>query len=82
MSRQVAAALSDREVRAAGPGRYADGGGLYLIVKESGARSWLLRYKGEGGRVRDMGLGRAPGGKAGAPPTSRLPSIHKRRSAC
>jgi integrase len=63
MPRQVAAALSDREVRAAGPGRYADGGGLYLIVKATGARSWLLRYRGEGGRVRDMGLGRAPGPK-------------------
>ena len=43
MPRQVAAALSDREVRAAGPGRYADGGGLYLIVKETGARRWAKK---------------------------------------
>jgi integrase len=64
MPKQVTAALSDRFVRNAGAGRYADGGGLYLIVKETGARSWLLRYRGEGGRVRDMGLGRAPGRKA------------------
>ena len=64
MPKQVATALNDKFVRNIGPGRYADGGGLYLIVKESGARSWLLRYRGEGGRVRDMGLGRAPGRKA------------------
>jgi hypothetical protein len=27
------------------PGRYGDGGGLYLQVKPSGAKSWLFRYK-------------------------------------
>ncbi len=64
MPKQVTTALSDKFVRNIGPGRYADGGGLYLIVKETGARSWLLRYRGDGGRVRDMGLGRAPGRKA------------------
>jgi integrase len=63
MPKQVTAALSDRFVRTAAAGRYADGGGLYLIVKETGARSWLLRYRSDGGRVRDMGLGRAPGRK-------------------
>jgi integrase len=64
MPKQVTTALNDKFVRNIGPGRYADGGGLYLIVKETGARSWLLRYKGAGGKVRDMGLGRAPGRKA------------------
>lgn len=26
------------------PGRYADGGGLYLQVSSAGARSWIFRY--------------------------------------
>lgn len=38
------------------PGRYGDGGGLMLLVKESGARSWLLRIQANGKR-RDIGLG-------------------------
>lgn len=43
-------------VRAAKSGRYADGDGLYLLVKPTGARSWLLRVQVEG-RRRDIGLG-------------------------
>lgn len=38
------------------PGFHSDGGGLYLSVKPSGARSWVFRYF-IGGRLRDMGLG-------------------------
>jgi integrase len=38
------------------PGRYGDGGGLYLQVTSTGVRSWLLRYE-RGGRERAMGLG-------------------------
>ncbi len=38
------------------PGRYADGDGLQLLVKESGAASWLLRIQADGKR-RDVGLG-------------------------
>ena len=26
------------------PGRYADGGSLYLSVKDTGAKSWLFRH--------------------------------------
>ena len=53
--------LTDRAVRTAGPGRHGDGvvRGLMLVVKESGARSWLLRYQLDG-RRRDMGLGPYP----------------------
>ena len=40
------------------PGRYADGGGLYLLVKPSGAKSWVLRVVVHG-RRRDIGLGGA-----------------------
>ena len=38
------------------PGRYGDGDGLMLIVKASGAKSWMLRVRIEGER-RDIGLG-------------------------
>ena len=39
------------------PGRHADGGGLYLFVKESGA-SWIFRYRDRRTqKLRDMGLG-------------------------
>lgn len=48
--------LSALRVKSAGAGRHADGDGLYLLVKESGARSWLLRMQSDGKR-RDLGLG-------------------------
>ena len=38
------------------PGRYQDGRGLMLLVKPSGARSWVLRAQADGKR-RDFGLG-------------------------
>ena len=37
-------------------GMHADGGGLYLQVSSTGARSWIFRFK-QNGRARDMGLG-------------------------
>lgn len=37
-------------------GMYADGGGLYLQVTGSGAKSWIFRYA-MAGREREMGLG-------------------------
>lgn len=40
------------------PGRYQDGQGLMLLVKPTGARSWLLRIQTTG-RRRDFGLGSA-----------------------
>ncbi|MFP6559455.1 tyrosine-type recombinase/integrase [Paraburkholderia sp. B3] len=43
-------------VRLTGPGYYCDGGGLYLQVSPSGARSWVYRFRHEG-RLREMGLG-------------------------
>lgn len=38
------------------PGMHADGGGLYLHVSVTGAKSWIYRYM-LAGRRRDMGLG-------------------------
>ncbi len=38
------------------PGRYADGGGLYLFVDRTGAKRWILRTV-INGRRSDLGLG-------------------------
>lgn len=45
-----------RVAKTKGPGRYADGNGLWLQVKPSGSRSWLFRYT-RNGKARHMGLG-------------------------
>lgn len=37
-------------------GYHADGGGLYLLVKPTGSKSWVLRFRRDG-RLREMGLG-------------------------
>jgi integrase len=56
--------LSDAKLRAIKPGakpkRYADGGGLYLLVKPDDRRTWLFRYRDRvTQKVRDKGLGPA-----------------------
>lgn len=38
------------------PGKYPDGGCLYLVVEDSGAKHWLLRTMVQGNR-KDIGLG-------------------------
>jgi integrase len=55
--------LSAAFVRTAKSGRYCDGDGLYLLVKKSGARFWVFRYKLNGGKQREAGLGRAGDGR-------------------
>ncbi|SLN41754.1 Prophage CP4-57 integrase [Roseivivax jejudonensis] len=52
-------ALSVQKLKSAGPGRHGDGRGLFLYVKATGARSWVLRYQVQG-RRRDLGLGAYP----------------------
>ena len=49
-------ALSAAFVRAAPPGRHADGNGLFLFVQPSGTRSWIQRLVVRG-RRRELGLG-------------------------
>lgn len=49
--------LNVAKVRTKVPGRYTDGGGLMLLVKESGSRSWVLRVVVEGQGRKDIGLG-------------------------
>ena len=41
------------------PGRHSDGGGLFLDVKASGSKSWIVRIQRDG-RRRDYGLGGYP----------------------
>ncbi len=41
------------------PGRYTDGEGLHLYVKDADRRAWVLRYT-RSGKSRDMGLGAYP----------------------
>nr|WP_250893752.1 site-specific integrase [Croceibacterium selenioxidans] len=47
------------KVKNAKPGTYGDGAGLYLRVKPSGAKSWVLRVQFQG-RRQDIGLGGYP----------------------
>jgi hypothetical protein len=48
------------------PGQYANGGGLYMQIADSGAWSWVFRFRLDG-HLRAMGLGpraRVPLGEA------------------
>jgi integrase len=42
--------------KATRPGLLADGHGLYLRIKPTGAKSWVFRYRRDG-KLHDMGLG-------------------------
>jgi len=49
--------LTATSVKAAtNPGRYGDGGGLFLLIAPSGSKSWMVRVQKDG-RRRDIGLG-------------------------
>ena len=63
MPRKLNNALTPLGVKSAKPGRHADGGGLHLLVKESGARSWVYRFMLRS-KARDIGLGAASGPEA------------------
>lgn len=68
MPKKVNNALTNLSVKNAKTGRHADGGGLYLLVKDTGTKSWVFRYR-LNGKTRDAGLGPAEG--AGALSLSR-----------
>ncbi|MEO0032114.1 MAG: hypothetical protein RIS94_1872 [Pseudomonadota bacterium] len=63
MPRKLHNALTALAVKSLGPGRHADGGGLYLRVQGGGARSWIFRQLVDG-KARDVGLGSAIGPNA------------------
>lgn len=50
--------LTARKVQTAKPGKYSDGGNLYLIVSATGSRKWVLRFTWRG-KAKEMGLGSA-----------------------
>jgi len=50
--------LSALAVKNAAPGKYSDGGGLWLFKREEGSARWVLRVTVHGQR-REMGLGSA-----------------------
>ena len=54
--------MTARFVKTAPAGKHYDGGGLFLRVKPSGARTWVWRgtIRGTGGRRVDRGLGPYP----------------------
>lgn len=55
---EMASKLTARKVESAKAGKYSDGGNLYLIVSDAGARKWVLRFTWRG-RAKEMGLGSA-----------------------
>jgi integrase len=59
MPKKLSNALTPLQVKNAKSGRHADGGGLHLLVKDSGARSWVFRFM-LNSRSRDLGLSRCP----------------------
>ena len=48
--------LTAKQVKAAEPGKYADGGGLWLHKRPDGGGQWFLRVSIHG-RRREVGLG-------------------------
>lgn len=54
----MAGNLTARKVQTAKPGKYSDGGNLYLIVSPTASRKWVLRFTWRG-KAKEMGLGSA-----------------------
>jgi hypothetical protein len=52
MARTIEKLSALRVEKVTKPGLYSDGGGLYLKVSESGAKSWAFRYMLDGHRSR------------------------------
>lgn len=48
--------LNVKQAQYAKPGRHSDGKGLYLLVKPTGSKSWVLRVQHNGNR-QDFGIG-------------------------
>src|ERR1041384_2684612 len=56
MARPIEKLTWNQVLRAKGSGYYGDGGGLWLRIGPSGAKSWVFRYRRDG-KQREMGLG-------------------------
>lgn len=58
--RKASITVKEVEALAKRPGRHSIGSGLILVVRESGAASWIARVRSPDGRRKDIGLGRFP----------------------
>ncbi len=56
----MAGHLTVRKIETAKPGKYGDGANLYLVVSETGAKKWVLRFTWRS-KPKEMGLGSATG---------------------
>jgi integrase len=56
MARTIGKLTALAVTRATKPGKYGDGGGLYLDIDPNGAKGWSYRFRLDG-RDREMGLG-------------------------
>ena len=74
MARTIGRLTALKVDKAKRPGMYADGGGLYLRVTQSGTKNWVFRFM-LNGRPRWMGVG--PLHTIGSPrhAIERLPSV-------
>jgi integrase len=70
--------LTAKQVEAFGPGRHADGGGLYLDRDKHGRSRWIFMWA-RGGKRREMGLG--PAGKDGVSLADARDDAEKARKA-
>jgi hypothetical protein len=58
-------ALNSNQVKSLQAGVHADGGGLYLVVRESGDRVWAFRFTDVDGKRAQMEFGRVGDSAAG-----------------
>lgn len=59
MARNIERLSALAVTRARSSGMYPDGGGLYLLIGKTGAKSWIYRFM-LAGKAREMGLGPFP----------------------
>jgi hypothetical protein len=58
-------ALNSHQVKSLQAGVHADGGGLYLVVRENGDRVWAFRFTDVDGKRAQMEFGRVGDSAAG-----------------
>jgi len=80
MPKKLHNALHSKTYLTLGAGRHADGQGLYLRVKDSGARSWLFRAVVDG-KPKDIGLGPVSGPDALSLADARAKAAQHRAAA-
>jgi Arm DNA-binding domain len=51
--------LNSNQIKSQQPGTYADGGGLYLVVRDSGERLWAFRFTDLDGERAQMEFAKA-----------------------